>query len=241
MESATYNPNRSTWVNPNIEYLFNEEIIEYDMRDAGFSLIKQYKLLPSDTIRYLEALGKGDVRHIEIGKMQGADKEFSKALSNKFAEIREVFINTNGLNSDQIISVKKDAIFTINQCKRLRFGGITFVPKNSYTSYIRFTNIQNIEIYYSDNSVDVKGMSDNALNRHRLYIFQFIQDMIKLIERKDRRSKRMMIKFIDQYKRHDLDEGYYLEFNNMSRNINPIFNYQNIVVPLVQIITREID
>lgn len=241
MVSSMYNPSKSTWMNPNIEYLFNEEIIEHDMRDAGFSLVKQYKLLPPETIHELDALGKGDARHIEIGKLQGKDRAFSKALTDKFAEIREVFIRTNGLTDDRIVSVKKDAIYTIGEVKRLRFGGIQFAQKNTYSSYIRFPNIQNLEIYYSDNKIDIKGMSDVSVNRHRLYMFQFLQEMINLIERKDRSVKRKMIRFIDQYKLHQLDEGYYLEFNNMSREINPQFNFLNIIVPLVQIITREVD
>ena len=43
---AIYNPSQTTWLNPNIEYLFGDEIIDYDMKDAGFNLIKQYRLLP---------------------------------------------------------------------------------------------------------------------------------------------------------------------------------------------------
>ncbi len=228
-------------MNPNIQYLFNEEIIEHDMRDAGFSLIKQYKLLPPEKIRELEALGKGDARHIAVGKLQGTDREFSKALSDKFAEMREIFIRMNELTDDRIVSVKKDAIYTIGQCKRLKFGGVVFAQKNTYTSYIRFDSIQNLEIYYSDEKVDVKGMGDQAVNRHRLYMLEFLQEMIKMIERKDRKAKRVMMKFVDEYKAHVLDEGYYLGFNNLSRAVNPLFNYQNIIVPLVQIITREID
>lgn len=133
-----YNPSKQLWLNPNIEYLFDDEIIEYDMRDAGFSLVKQYRLLPDETIRELTKLGKGEERHIAIGKLQGADKEFSKALSDKFTEIRKIFIAQNELNDDDIVSVKKDAIFTIGKCSKLRFGSLIFTPKNTYTSYLIF-------------------------------------------------------------------------------------------------------
>ena len=56
MATTLYNPNRSNWFNPNIQYLFDEEIIEYDIRDAGFSLIRQYKLLSPDKIQELGAM-----------------------------------------------------------------------------------------------------------------------------------------------------------------------------------------
>lgn len=235
-----YNPTRSIWMNPNIEYLFNDDIVEYDMRDAGFSLIKQYKLLPPEKIRDLERLGKGETRHIVIGKYQGSDKEFSKRLSEKFAEIREIFVRSNQLSDERIVSVKKDAIFTIGECKRLKFGGIQFVPKNHYTSYIRFSSIQNLEIYYSDEKIDFKGISDSSVNRHRLYWVDFLRKIIRRIEEKDQIVRREIMKFVEEYKAHTLDDGYYLEFNNMSREYNPLFNYQYIIIPLIQIILHEV-
>ena len=61
-----YNPSKSTWLNPNIEYLFNDDIIEYDIHDAGFSLIQQYQLLPPEKIKELERIPKGIQRHIQV-------------------------------------------------------------------------------------------------------------------------------------------------------------------------------
>ena len=235
-----YNPSRSTWLNPNIEYLFNDEIIEYDMQDAGFNLIKQFKLLPKEKIDELERLEKGLERHKAVGILQRDDKVFSKALLDKFAEMRMIFINTNKLTDSKIISVKKDALFIIGQCNRTKFGGITFAPKNHYSSYIRFPDINNLEIYYSNDVIDIKGMSDTAVNRHRLYMLEFMRTVIPMIENKDIKIKRWINKFIRQYKDRELDEGYYLEFNNLSRDINPIFNYQKVIIPFVQIIMKEI-
>lgn len=235
-----YDYHKTTWLNPNIEYLFDDTIIEHDLRDAGFSIIKQYKLLPESKIRELEALGKGIERHIIIGKIQGEDKEFSKALSNKFAEIRSLFISANNLDDNKILAVKKDAIYTIGECNKTRFGNLEFARKNVYSSYIRFPNIQNLEIYYSEDNIDIKGMSDSSVNRHRLYMLEFIREIISLLEMRDPKAKRIIKRFISEYKNHRLDEEYYIEFNNMSKNFNPYFNYINILVPLVQIILKEI-
>ena len=38
-----------TFINPNIVYTFNKEIIEYDLKEAGFSLTKEYNLLDKKT------------------------------------------------------------------------------------------------------------------------------------------------------------------------------------------------
>lgn len=236
-----YNPSKSTWLNPNIEFLFNSDIIEYDIKDAGFTLVKQYSLLPDSKIRELAAMGKGLARHIEIGKLQREDKDFSDRLLKKFAEIRTIFIAENNITDDNIISVKKDAIYTIGRCKKTRFDSIVFDDKNHYTSYIRFSTINNIEIYYSSDGIDIKGMGDSAVNRHRLYMLSFLNSIIHYIESHDFRCRKFLMNFINDYKFNKLDQEYYLEFNSRSSDINPLHNYQNVIIPLVQIVRKELD
>lgn len=233
-----YLPEKSVWTNPDIEYIFDNEIIEYDIRDAGFSLIKQYKLLPQEKINWLSSMEKMH-RHITIGKMQGADKEFSKALMNKFAEIRKIFVAANNLSDSNIVSVKKDAIFTIGNCSHVKFGKIEFAQKNKYTSYVRFVNNRDIEIYYNSGNMEIKGIGDSAINRHRLYILEFIKTMISYIESRNHSVKRYLKRFIDDYKSMKLEDEFYIEFNNVSRDYNPLFNYQKLVIPFTQILLKE--
>lgn len=234
-----YNPNKTTWLNPNIEYLFDDEIIEYDMKDAGFSLIKQYRLLPDSKIKELEILEKGFERHRAIGLLQRYDKMFSNSLLSKFAEMRANFISANNISNNDILSVKKDAIFTLKRCHKTKFDSILFSEKNIYSSYIRFTEITNLEIYYSSNKVSIKGMSDSAVNRHRLYMLDFIKSVISMIELKDGRVKRYINNFVKKYKTGNIDEVFYLEFNNKSKDFNIVFNYKNIIIPLTKIVLKE--
>lgn len=235
----SYDPKKTTWLNPNIEYLFDNEIVEYDIKDAGFSIIKHYKLLSPEIIKNLTDLGKRE-RHIAVGKMQGIDKNFSKALMDKFAEVRAIFVSANNLSDNNIISVKKDAIFTIGECNKIKFGKIEFASKNRYSSYLRFIDNMNIEIYYNSGNMDIKGMGDSAINRHRLYMLEFIKSMISQLECRNSSAKRSLKRFIDDYKAMKLDEEYYIEFNNMSRDYNPLFNFQKIVIPFTQILLKEL-
>jgi hypothetical protein len=184
-------------------------------------------------------MGKGFDRHKAIGILQ-RDREFSTRLLDKFAEMRGLFVGYNNLGDNNIIAVKKDAIFTIGECKKTKFGGIEFAQKNRYSSYIRFVDNHNIEIYYSNELTDVKGMSESSLNRHRFYILQFLREVIAKLEDKNSSVRRDLIKFIMDYKSMTLDETYYLEFNNKSTDINPVYNYQKVLIPLVQIIEKEL-
>ena len=236
-----YNPSKSTWLNPNIEYLFNDDIIEYDIHDAGFSLIQQYQLLPPEKIKELERIPRGIQRHIQVGVLQRDDKEFSKRLTDKFTEVRALFMMMNQLKDDSIISVKKDAIYTIGKVKRTTFGKVKFMEKNHYSSYIRFPDISNLELYYGENGIDVKGMGDAAVNRHRLYMLEFLRKTIKSIEEQDSSVKRKFMRFFNQYKFDELDEEFYIEFNNVSRDQNKLFNYANLLIPLLKIIMREVN
>lgn len=236
-----YNHSKSTWLNPNIEYLFNDDIIEYDIHDAGFSLIQQYQLLPPEKIKELERIPKGIQRHIQVGVLQRDDKEFSKRLTDKFTEVRALFMMMNQLKDDSIISVKKDAIYTIGKVKRTTFGKVKFMEKNHYSSYIRFPDITNLELYYGENGIDVKGMGDAAVNRHRLYMLEFLRKLIKSIEEQDSSVKRKFMRFFNQYKFDELDEEFYIEFNNVSRDQNKLFNYTNLLIPLLKIIMREVN
>ena len=96
-------------------------------------------------------------------------------------------------------------------------------------------------MYYNQDRIDIKGMSDHAVNRHRLYMYEFIKSIIQMIENNDPKVKRVIMRFINDYKYQNLDEEFYIEFNNMSRELNPLFNYKNIIIPLTQIILKEME
>ena len=235
----SYSPDKSTWFNPDIEYLFNGEIVEYDMQSASLSLIKEYELLPPDKINELSGLDKLS-RNVAIGKLQRDVRGFSSALLEKFVEIRAKFIVANSLTDDRILTVKKDAIFTIEKCQVISFGQISFVPKSTFSSYLRFPDNSNIELYLSDRELTVKGIGEIGLARHRLYLLEFLRKMMMMIESRNPTIRRHLISFIDEFKRMELDDGYYVELNNMSQTSDPVFNLRKVIVPIVQIVLEEL-
>ena len=236
-----YNPKQTTWLNPNIEYLFGENIIEYDMKDAGFSLIKQFHLLPDDEIARLERIPKGVNRHIAVGCIERDNKDFAQALTDKFCEARQVFIDINGINSEtNIIAVKKDAIFTIDPVKRTKFGVVEFAIKNRYSSYIRFKTNGDIELYYNDSGIDIKGIGDIAANRHRIYTIEWLRGYFRLMENKDSSVKRYLMNYITEFKAGELEDEYYLEFNSKSLKEDRLFNFRKLLVPLTEIVNKEV-
>ena len=162
---------RHFYVNKSIDLLVNNEIIEYDMKSADISIIESKGLLSEEEIELIKSLPK-KVRNTKIGKMQKRNKELVKELNKGFTEYRKLLIETNEIDDSDIISIKKDAIFTTKRCDKKSFDKVQFVEKNIYTSYYYFRN--GIEIYYNKNRMDVKGINDEKLKNHKEYFASFL-------------------------------------------------------------------
>lgn len=242
-----------TFINDNIFYLFNKTIYEYDMKSAGYNLSRAYKLLPEEK---LEELGrfKKDRRSIELGNIQRANPVYKEQLKQAFEEARRMFFEANNIQPDEIISIKKDAIFTTRYCKYQKFlNYIEFRPKHEYSSYIRLN--KKIELYYSQDQLDIKGLGDETIQYHKDYIISFIRLFFKKMETDDTATiLGFMRRFIDKYKRLELPVGYYRRFDRDPRydtfddgikfyeywedkkeELDISFNYKEVLIKLIKI------
>ena len=240
-------------MNDNILYLFNKSIYEYDMKNGGYNLSKAYNLLPEET---LDKLGKykKDRRTVEIGKLQRSNSEFKNNLQQAFKDARKLFFEANELDINDVISIKKDAIFTTKYCKYQNFlDFIEFRPKNTYSSYIRLN--KKVELYYSPIQLDIKGLGDESIEYHRDYMIKFINTFFSKMETDNEvNTLRFLRSFVDKYKNKELDIEYYRRFDRDSyfdivgdtlqykdywqENIDDIdisFNYFEILMKLVKI------
>ena len=242
-----------TFINDNIFYLFNKMIYEYDMKDAGYNLSRAYKLLPESK---LEELGryKKERRTIELGNLQRADSEYKERLKQAFEEARRMFFEANDLETNEIISIKKDAIFTTKRCDFQKFlDFIEFRPKHEYSSYIRLN--KRIELYYSPYELDIKGLGDQSIEYHKDYMIKFIKQFFEKMET-DEVDKVLgfLRRFIDRYKARELPIEYYRRFDRDPKfdtfdsslvfyeyweenkeDLDISYNYNNVLLKLVKI------
>lgn len=246
--------NRHNYLNRDILYLVSNEIIEYDMVSAGLSLSKKYKLLDKETLDYLDKLPKKEL-NVRMGLMQKYDRNFAKALSEAFREGRKLFFEANNLSLDNVLSIKKDAIFTTTYCDYLDFDEIQFAPKNIYSSYYYFSKY---EFYFNKQGIDVKGISNEFLPLHTEYMLGAIYDFMYLQETAKRERVIQFVKELSHhYKSLNLDIGYYRELNaeslfrlkhNVMENSLGIqyvndksviltnYNFNNYIIPMIQIL-----
>ena len=204
---------RHNFTNHDIGQIINGEIIEYDIRAAGMNLAREFKYIDDKILDYLETLDK-ERRNIYLGLMKKKDEQLSKKENQAFIEARRLFIVSNKLNVEDIIAIKKDAIFVTRRCMERKFGNIEFIAKNKYTSYLE---INKLEFYYSSHQLDIKGINDVVYDQHKEYMINFFQTYFSLLESNNKQKLiNYVTNFVFRYKSKLLDIHYYREFNIQS-------------------------
>jgi len=245
---------KHNYLNKNIKYV-KTIIREYDMKNAGLSIIKKMKLLDDETIKYLESINK-QARNIYVGKLMQNDTDLSINLLSGFKEARQLFFTNNNIEDENILSIKKDAIFTLNKlATNLKFDGYEFVMKNIYSSYIY---LNKLEFYYNskENKLDIKGINKDIISTHQDYFLKDIKLILKNME-----TPKNNLSFINNYRNKYLNKSLpiecYREFNknNLYKLIYDIdnrtvnlescesfesldisYNYINYILPIINVI-----
>ena len=114
---------RTSWTDRSVDLLIHD-IVEYDMRDGGLSIIEEDKLLPPNLIEKFSKMEKGIKRNAAIGKLR-YKKEYADIPAKQnaaFTKYRLLFGEFNELEDEDVLSIKKDAIFSKKYCYHLKIG-----------------------------------------------------------------------------------------------------------------------
>ncbi len=246
---------RSNWTNKNIDHLKNVVITEYDLASGGLSVIKENKLLSPKYIAELDGMEK-EKKNIVIGKLQAKIPDLAKNMVIGFGKARQAFVDLNAIPDENILSIKKDAIFLVN-CYNV-VGQVSenllFRAKNTYSSYIR---LNNKEIYFSaiTKDIDVKGLSDEAYSLQKDFILKDISRFLSMSEKISEEQLYLNLKKyrsdylnrnlpIETYRQ--LDTGIFVVGNFEMKTVDDSyidqidisFNYQHYILPLIKILLK---
>lgn len=211
---------RDLYLNPYIEYLFNKKIIEYDMSDAGLNLSYYYNLLPKEKLDKIKALPKKD-HAIQLGLIQRESEVYKNELSKAFVNMRRKLFKENGIQEDDVLSIKKDAVFMLKSLDVTQFDNVIFKDKHTYTSYIRLNG--KYELYYNGDTIDVKGINESNVEKHEDGFLRIMKRFFYIGEtQRPEDLLSYLVSIYDQYKWRKLDIEYYREFNPRS-----LFHIQN--------------
>ena len=204
---------KTLWMNPDNEYVINQNIVEYDMQSASLSVSRRFHLLDDKLLDQLSRMPK-EKRTKLIGLTQRDDKEFSENMINGVLRTRKEFIEKNKLDEDTIIALHSDALMFIQKHPvHDNIDGVPFIKKNEWTSYIRYDRL---EMFYNNGIIDYKGIPKQMLQQHTLGICQYMLQIFALLEDNDREA---MLHYINRFQRMYLQdkfpEYYYLPFGNV--------------------------
>ncbi len=205
---------KTLWMNPDIEYAFRQNIVEYDMQSASLSVSRRFHLLSDQWLDQLERMPKA-TRTKQIGLHQLHDKQFSDDMINGVLQTRKEFIETNNLNDENIVTLHSDALMFIQKHPiKDNIEGVQFIQKNAWSSYIRYSRV---EMFYHDGMIDYKGIPSQMLMQHTLGIHQYLLNVFNLIEDDNQDIYTYLSRFQKLYLQDKLPEYYYIPFGNTGK------------------------
>lgn len=201
---------KHNYLNKCITFINNSMIVEYDMHNAGLSILHHNGIIDDENFNYLQSLDKLQ-KNITVGKFLRDNSDANDFLVQEFVNVRKEFFTQNNINDDSVLAIKKDAIFLINKSPHvLKLNDdYEFIKKNIYNSYI---NINGKEHYYSmnDDILDTKGYSKEIKEFHKNYLFKFLKECLKIkMPNNDYLLTEKLLVFKNEFVEKSLDIGYY--------------------------------
>lgn len=240
---------RNSFLN-DFDYIPYANIVEYDIKAAGFNMLVQSGYLSKKEIEKINSLPKSK-RNVAVGLIQRDDKRASEIISKGLEKYRKLFMDENDITDSDILSIKKDAIFVINKRVRNRtFDNIIFRKKRSYTSYYK---LGKIEFYYDGKNdvLDVKGLG----GRRNDTIMSFLKKVFEINEYDNKKAKKFVYKFANKYRKGKVPFEAYKEFSLNPKyvlvygavfdelpddveidDLDISYNYDNFIIPIIKLI-----
>ena len=217
-----------------IDFLINSVIIEYDLSKANINILLYYKAISEDL--YCELYNADRMtRQITIGNMM-KDPNISQIISNGFVEARRLFFDANSIQDQDVLGIKKDAIYLLRKANFTKFDNLEFKEKNFYTSFYNIRS-QRKEMYYckdpitGEEKLDIKGINDDSLIYHKDYFMEFLLVLFETAQVDICAAIDILNTFTGKYLSRQLDLGYYRNFDSESAytlhsNMSSIFGYK---------------
>lgn len=200
------------WFNPNINFMFHANIVEYDMKAMSVSISERYNLLDQSIIDKLKRMPK-EQRTKAVGLMQRDDKNYSERLIQCELETRRKFLEANGLTENDVVCLHSDACI-FNSRKRIinNIEGVEFKHANTWSSYMRF---KGIEMFFDGEVLEYKGVAKELLNQHSMGIHRYLCEVFNKIENYDPSIVDYITKFQMKYLQDKLPDYYYIPFGRL--------------------------
>lgn len=228
-------------------------IYSYDMQQAGLSVLREKKILSKEEGERYAALPKHE-RVVAIGKLCQSSQEITQELEEGLKDAVFDFCRVNDIGEDDLISIKKDAIYCIKAATTLRMGD--YVQWIEQTKYHCFYSFRGVEVYFSntENILDIKGITDDGRKLHSLHFSPLLAQMLRNAIATNRQAQMLFFKNLRRdYLSLSLHQECYREFTRDSKyklnqtlagmslysdfyvpdSVDISYNYQHVMVPII--------
>lgn len=167
-----------------LPYIFNQYIREYDISKANINILFAKGVIDQELYMRLYNADRMH-RQVYIGKMIKNNERIQEVLNEGIIEYKQRFFEANGITDNNIVSIKNDAVFVLNAVPCiLNFDNISFVHKNTYTSFMK---LNELEVYYGCDMnyevIDVKGIKDTDLELYHIDFLDIIINFFRYIQK----------------------------------------------------------
>lgn len=195
-------------------------IVEYDIKSANISTLRQTGTISEEYYQYLSRLPKNK-REIQIGLDIKSNPDLYTTIKQTIRESKIEFVKANNIDPFNIVRVANDAVY-INaplDLQYTKFGEyIEFKQKSISNIYLKLDNVIIFSKFLPDGNadVDIKGIGDNMI-LHQNTMVSIIVTAISLCEHAGtQQALRYVSQVIEDYLHFNLPVGFYREFDSNS-------------------------
>ncbi len=196
-------------------------IVEYDIKSANISTLRELNVISDDQYNRLSKLPKSD-REIEIGLMIRQDESIYQNIQKGIKSAKLALGKANNINPFSIVRIANDAVYINSNIdlQYTKFGNyIEFKQKSIYNIMLVLDKLIIFLSFLPNGSfdIDVKGISQEKLILHENYMLNLICSIIVLKERTGTLSAiNYLSNICENYLHYNLPVQYYREFNSDS-------------------------
>lgn len=213
---------KKLYISP-VECIIDRHIREFDISKANINVLADIGEIDETTYQNLVAAPKID-REIFIGKLQGSVQGLSEKLAVGIANARKIFIESNGITDEEILSIRNDSITVIGDrpIRNLNITGrVGFRESARYTSFYRVSNISFLYYYNPIDGVDyldTKGLGEGSIKLHKDYMLEFLSILFYSAQIEGIKNAISLLQMVYRnYVNLDLSIGHYRELNPQSK------------------------
>ena len=206
------------------KYILDSNIVEFDIEKANISVLRNSGVIDENTYRGMYELPK-KIREIVVGRMIRRHKELSSVLKEGIQQARHELFKTLNLNSNNVLSIKNDAVFVIFNTP----VNVSDIQVNQYVKFKvkgqfrSFYFLNNKEFYYAYNPItgleglDIKGVGDYGVEMNGPFLNLLCNVFYTVLTSGVRDAYKLLCKINDDYlnKRYPLE--YYRRLDSFAR------------------------